>query len=52
LLDTIPGFAFRITEAELAAADAYEVADCKRVRARLASGVEAFVYVSADGVSG
>jgi hypothetical protein len=43
----VPGTRFRITRKELAAADAYEVADCKRVSVRLASGIEAFVYVSA-----
>ena len=36
-----------ISNAELAAADEYEVADVKRVSVRLASGTEAFVYVSA-----
>ena len=34
-LDDVPGIVFRITPAELAAADAYEVADCKRVTVRL-----------------
>jgi len=43
----VPGIVFRITQAELAAADAYEVADCRRVTARLASGIDAFVYVNA-----
>jgi gamma-glutamylcyclotransferase (GGCT)/AIG2-like uncharacterized protein YtfP len=46
-LDQVPGTVFRITQAELAAADAYEVADCKRVTVRLASGIDAFVYVDA-----
>lgn len=46
-LDRVPGTAFRITAAELAAADAYEVSDCTRVTARLGSGIAAFVYVSA-----
>ena len=46
-LDEVPGTAFRITQAELAAADAYEVAECKRVAVRLGSGLEAFVYVDA-----
>jgi hypothetical protein len=45
-LDEVPGTVFRITEAELAAADAYEVADCKRVIVRLGSGIDAFVYVN------
>jgi hypothetical protein len=47
LLDEVPGIVFRITQAELAAADAYEVADCKRVTVRLGSGIDAFVYVNA-----
>jgi hypothetical protein len=37
----------RITEEELAAADAYEVADYKRVSVTLASGLTAWVYVQA-----
>jgi Gamma-glutamyl cyclotransferase, AIG2-like len=45
--DEVPGMAFSLTEAELAAADAYEVSDCKRVAVRLGSGIEAFVYVDA-----
>jgi hypothetical protein len=45
-LDKVPGLVFRVTRAELAAADAYEVADCTRVAARLASGMDAFVYVA------
>ncbi len=47
--DELPGMVFRITQAELAAADAYEVAECKRVAVRLGSGIEAFVYVDARG---
>jgi len=43
--DEIPGTALSVTEAELAAADAYEVADARPVTLRLASGSEAFVYV-------
>jgi hypothetical protein len=46
-LDEVPGMALRITPAELAAADAYEVADYKRISVRLRSGIEAFVYVNA-----
>jgi Gamma-glutamyl cyclotransferase, AIG2-like len=45
--DEISGKAFRITEAELAAADAYEVSDYKRIQVRLKSGVGAWVYVRA-----
>jgi hypothetical protein len=51
-LDRVPGTAFRITAAELAAADAYEVADCARVTVRLGSGIAAFVYVSAEALGG
>jgi gamma-glutamylcyclotransferase (GGCT)/AIG2-like uncharacterized protein YtfP len=43
--DAVAGIVFEITEAELAAADAYEVADYKRVLARLKSGTDAWVYV-------
>jgi gamma-glutamylcyclotransferase (GGCT)/AIG2-like uncharacterized protein YtfP len=46
--DEVAGTVFEITEAELAAADAYEVDDYKRVSVRLKSGVEAWVYVRAD----
>ncbi|MGF6154315.1 gamma-glutamylcyclotransferase family protein [Pseudomonas fluorescens] len=47
--DSVPitGMVFRITPAELAAADSYEVSDYKRVSVVLASGIEAWVYVSA-----
>jgi hypothetical protein len=45
--DRVEGHVFRITAAELAAADAYEVDDYKRVAVRLDSGLEAFVYVAA-----
>ena len=41
------GVVFKITAAELAAADGYEVSDYKRVAVRLKSGLEAFVYVGA-----
>ncbi len=45
--DLIPGTVFRITRAELEAADAYEVGDYARIEAVLASGITAFVYVNA-----
>ena len=45
--DKVPGTLFRITQAELAAADAYEGSDVKRVTVRLGSGLDAFVYVNA-----
>lgn len=43
----VEGMVFQITEQELAAADAYEVADYKRVEVELASGLRAWVYVQA-----
>ena len=43
----VPGMAFKITTDELAAADRYEVADYRRVSAKLASGLTAWVYVKA-----
>lgn len=43
----IAGTVFRITPEELAAADSYEVSDYQRVSVRLASGIQAWVYVSA-----
>lgn len=45
--DEVAGTVFRITQAELAATDAYEVADYRRIAVRLKSGLEAFVYVAA-----
>ncbi len=45
--DSIEGMVFQITEKELAAADAYEVSDYKRVSVGLASGLMAWVYVQA-----
>lgn len=45
--DTVAGAVLRLTPAELAAADSYEVDDYARVGATLASGTTAWVYVSA-----
>ena len=45
--DSIAGKVFAVTKAELAAADAYEVADYRRVSVTLASGSTAWVYVKA-----
>jgi len=45
--DRIDGTVFEITDAELAAADAYEVAAYKRIAVVLASGLRAWVYVDA-----
>jgi gamma-glutamylcyclotransferase (GGCT)/AIG2-like uncharacterized protein YtfP len=43
----IEGVIFDLTEAELAAADAYEGADYARVRVRSKSGLETYVYILA-----
>jgi len=43
--DKVAGTVFKISQAELEAADRYEVADYMRVLARLASGNQAWVYV-------
>lgn len=43
--DSVAGTVFQITEQELAAADAYEVSDYKRISVALASGLNAWVYV-------
>ena len=45
--DRIDGTVFEITDAELAAADAYEVAAYERIAVVLASGLRAWVYVDA-----
>ena len=45
--DEVGGAVFEITAAELAAADAYEVSDYKRIAVRLKSGRDAWVYVKA-----
>jgi hypothetical protein len=45
--DAVDSMVFQITPAELAAADAYEVADYVRVEVTLHSGVSAWVYVRA-----
>jgi len=45
--DSVAGMVFQISDAELAAADAYEVSDYKRVAVPLASGLTAWVYVKA-----
>ncbi len=45
--DAVAGAVFEITAEELAAADAYEVSDYKRVAVTLRSGLDAWVYVKA-----
>jgi hypothetical protein len=42
----IEGVVFRVTDAELHAADDYEVDDCRRIRVTLESGLDAWVYVA------
>jgi hypothetical protein len=46
--DRVPGACLELTDAELAAADRYEVDDYTRVQVTLVSGSRAWVYVSAD----
>ena len=43
--DRIPGILFELSEAELAATDAYETADYRRVEVTLESGAQALAYV-------
>ncbi|MEK1890433.1 MAG: gamma-glutamylcyclotransferase family protein [Phyllobacterium sp.] len=45
--DEVTGKVFGITSRELAAADAYEVSDYKRIKVTLTSGTSAWVYVKA-----
>ena len=47
LNDEVEGTVFLITEAELTAADTYEVSDYRRVAVLLKSGREAWVYIQA-----
>jgi hypothetical protein len=46
--DRIQGTVFRVTPAELEACDRYESGPIARIRVRLDSGAEAFVYVADD----
>lgn len=46
-VDAVEGMVFALTAAELAQADAYEVAEYRRERLMLASGLAAWVYVAA-----
>jgi gamma-glutamylcyclotransferase (GGCT)/AIG2-like uncharacterized protein YtfP len=45
--DEVSGIVFDITAKELQHADEYEVADYKRIRVMLRSGISAWVYVDA-----
>lgn len=47
--DRVPGIVFRLSEAELAATDAYEVDGYARIEVALESGTRAFVYVAPVG---
>ncbi|KTC78404.1 gamma-glutamylcyclotransferase family protein [Legionella brunensis] len=42
--DSVEGMVFELAHAELLNADEYEVKDYKRIKVRLASGVDAWVY--------
>ena len=46
--DTIEGTVFSVTRKELEQADAYEPFDYKRVLVKLASGLDAWIYVYSD----
>ena len=46
--DEVAGTVLEVTDAELAAADAYEVSDYARADVTLRSGARAWVYVRAD----
>lgn len=46
--DQIPGMVFEVSADELKQADEYEVADYKRVKVHLLSGISAWVYVSVN----
>lgn len=49
--DEVSGIVFEISEDELGAAVAYEVAEYARAAVRLGSDVEAFVYLKAEFVA-
>ncbi len=46
--DRVEGLVFSLTPAEIDSADRYEAGPIERIRVRLESGTEAFVYVAAD----
>src|SRR5690349_13394124 len=46
--DRVPGWAYMVTETELAAADAFEPRRYRRIETVLASGARAWVYARAD----
>jgi len=43
--DTVKGILFEVTEAEILAADEYEVDDYKRIETLFASGKKGFIYI-------
>ena len=45
--DRVPGMVFELSDAELAATDAYETDAYRRVKAQLESGRTAWVYIAA-----
>ncbi|MCT4357030.1 gamma-glutamylcyclotransferase [Streptomyces sp. Je 1-79] len=49
--DHVEGTVFSITDAELAAADDYEVDDYARIQVTLRSGTRAWAYLDAKGVA-
>lgn len=46
--DSLEGIVFNVSEEEIAVLDSYESIEYKRVRKKLASGIEAWVYVKAE----
>ncbi|PWY55257.1 UDP-N-acetylmuramate--alanine ligase [Legionella qingyii] len=48
--DNVEGMVFDVSTEELEKADSYEVADYKRVKVKLASGVFAWVYVHVESI--
>ena len=49
--DFINGTAFELTEKELIAADKYEPDNYRRIKVKLASGKEAWVYIVKDSIN-
>ncbi|WP_131794570.1 gamma-glutamylcyclotransferase family protein [Fluoribacter gormanii] len=48
--DNVAGMVFDVSTEELEKADSYEVADYKRVKVKLASGISAWVYVHVESI--
>lgn len=49
--DFINGTAFELTEKELLAADKYEPDNYKRIKVKLGSGKEAWIYIAKDHIN-